>query len=278
VTVDRKNQQDRGPIHIPHPFLAVVGAMTPDMLCELSDAKNRDDGFTDRLLFSLPEPVRIRWNNGVIPPEAVEGWNQAVRRLWGRAMYLDDKGRHRPFFVHFTPEALAEYAAWFDSHCEETEQIDFPKHLEGPWSKMRAYCARLALILDRLDRVYDPTGDDRPPEVSLHATRGAIRLINYFKNHCRRVRALLRGVSEENADARAILKWVSTSDRATFSERDARRNFPGRFGDDGPELGRALAWLRGRSCIRLMPLPKKQGSGRPKSPVYEVNPALLENG
>jgi hypothetical protein len=280
VTVDRKSQQDRGPIHIPHPFLSVVGAMTPEMLCELADAKNRDDGFIDRLLFSLPDPVKIRWNPEGIPAEASDAWDAAIHRLWQRPMALDDRGRPRPFFVRFSHAALSAYAAWFDAHCEETEELDFPRHLEGPWSKMRAYCARLALILDQLERAYDPTdeADDRPLDVGLRATQGSIRLVGYFKNHCRRVRALLRGVGDENADARAILKWIRNGDRATFSQRDARHNFPSRFGDDGPELDRALDWLRARACVRPAPIPPRQGPGRPRSPAYEVNPSLLEGG
>lgn len=275
VTVDRKSQQDRGPIHIPHPFLSVVGAMTPEMLCELSDAKNRDDGFIDRLLFTLPDPVRIRWTPHTIPTEALKGWDDAVQDLWARPMTLGDGGRPRPLFVRFTPEALSVYAAWFDAHCEEAEELDFPHYLDGAWSKMRAYCARLALIVDQLWRAYDPTCADTSLDVSAVSARAAVQLITYYKNHCRRVKALLRGIGEDSSDARAIIKWAQHGQRQCFSERDAARNFPGRFRDNNADLGAALDWLRTRSCIRLLPEPPRSGPGRPPSRVYEVNPELL---
>ncbi len=275
VTVDRKSHLEKGPIHITHPFLSVIGAMTPEMLCELADAKDRDDGFIDRLLFALPDPVQVRWNPKAVPAEPLEDWGRTVRYLWNRPMTFDDRGKPRPFFVRFTPPALSAYAAWFDDHCEEAEELDFPRHLDGAWSKMRAYCARLALILDQLHRAYDPTSEDRPLDVGTRSAEGAIRLIDYFKDHCRRVRSLMRGAADDNPDARAILRWAERGGRDTFSESDARHNFPSRFGDRGPDLDKALDWLKARSYIRPSPDQGVKGVGRPKSKLYQLNPKVL---
>jgi putative DNA primase/helicase len=150
VTVDRKHQMDRGPIHIPYPFLSVVGALTPEMIGELSDARSRDDGFIDRILFTMPDPCRVRWNDDVVPPDLAQAWQNAIQILFDRPMRPGVDGRPRPLFVRFSPEAHESFAAWFNVHCEESEGLDFPHHLEGAWSKLRAYCARLALILDQL--------------------------------------------------------------------------------------------------------------------------------
>jgi hypothetical protein len=277
VVVDRKGDRDKGPIHIPHPFLCVVGGLTPDMLGELSDAHGRDDGFIDRLLFTFPEPVKIRWNAGAVSEESTDGWLRVVRQLHGRPMVGDGDGHLRPFFADFEPEALALYAGWFDANQHEAEQDDFPRHLDGVWSKMRAYCARFALILDQLARAYDPTDDGEDATIRAASVRKAIVLVDYFRNHTRRVRALLRGASGENPDARAILKWIVHTDRREFSERDVRHNFPGRFGGSDADLGHALGWLKGRHCVRPVMAEKKPlGRGRPASQRFEVNPALFD--
>lgn len=286
VTVDRKGDRDKGPIHIPHPFLCVVGSLTPDMLGELADERGRDDGFLDRLLFAFPEPVKIRWNPEAVSEDSLEAWTQAVRRLHARHMTEDARGHPCPRFARMSPEALARYAAWFNDHETESEQDDFPRHMVGVWSKLKAYCARFALILDQLHRVYDPTDDGSDVTIGLASVERAIRLTDYFKNHCRRVRGLLRGAVGENPDARAILKWVLHGERAEFSERDVRKNFPGRFGGPESDLVHALGWLKARHLIRpVAPAKPRDGSskppakaGRPATPRYEVNPALLGGG
>ena len=135
---------------------------------------------------------------------------------------------------------------------------------------------RFALILDQIYRAYDPTDDGSDASIRARSVRGAISLVDYFRNHCRRVKALLRGASGENPDARAVLKWIIHTERRDFSERDVRHNFPGRFGGSDVDLGHALAWLKSRQCIRPVVVEKvPRGKGRPASQRFEVNPALF---
>ena len=47
IKVDRKGAK---PILVSNPCLAVVGGIQPDLLPELADAAQREDGFLDRLL------------------------------------------------------------------------------------------------------------------------------------------------------------------------------------------------------------------------------------
>jgi hypothetical protein len=277
VMVDRKGHPGRAPIHVPRPFLSVVGALTPAMLTSLSESRGRDDGFLDRMLFCLPDRVRVRWDPRGIRPAISARWDEAVRRLWARPLAVGDDARPRPQLVAPTPEAAEVFAHWFDTHCAEAEDADFPAHLRGAWSKFRAYCGRLALVLALLRRAFDPAipDDAPPPAVDARDMDAAIRLVAYFKCHTRRVRALLRGGGEENDDARALVCWLRRRGRPTFSERDARRNFRARFAGDGRALRVALAWLTGRRCIRARP-PCAPRPGRPGSPSYDVNPALLD--
>jgi hypothetical protein len=276
VTIDRKSNPDGIPIHIPHPFLSIVGALTPGMLGEVTEAKGRDDGFLDRMLFAQPETVRVRWQPGGIPPELALEWENAVRRLFGREMVLGANGRPRPYFVRLSAPASDAFSAWFDAHCEEAEDGDFPAHMKGAWSKFRAYCARLALVLYLLDLSFDPAAPDPPPPLPAHCIHNAICLIDYFKNHARRARSILRGAIDENSDGRAILAWVNRKGLDSFTERDAKRNFPGRFANDPRALAAALEWLVARRCVRPgVGTPKAPGTpGRAASPSYDVNPDL----
>lgn len=274
-SIDRKNNPDGMPILVPHPFLSIIGGLVNSKLTALSDAKDRDDGFIERLLFTVPEPVRVRWYHGEVNGELVEDWEQAVRRLWDVPM-VADAGSCRPRFVRFQPPAMDVFIAWYDAHSEETEGLDFPAYLAGNWAKMRAYCGRLALIIDRLAWAYDPTEGDMAKDVSVASVRAAIRLVDYFKGHARRAHALIRGSgSEDNEDARAILKWAVGTGKSQFSERDVKNVLYARFGG-GQSLDLAIAWLIGRRCIRRLPTPTASPKvGRKRTPAYEVNPALL---
>src|SRR5205814_10380221 len=55
IKVDRKGTPK--PIIVPRPCLSVVGGIQPELLPDLADAAQRQDGFLDRLLWSFPDPV-----------------------------------------------------------------------------------------------------------------------------------------------------------------------------------------------------------------------------
>jgi hypothetical protein len=246
------------------------------MISELSEEKTREDGFIDRLLFTMPDPVQVRWNEEVIPVELSDGWNIAIKKLFRHPMVEEQGGKPRPFFVRFSPDARTLYSSWFDGHCAEAEAEDFPRHLEGFWSKMRAYCARIALILDRLTRAYNPLDDDEEnisSDVSAASVHAAIQLTSYLKSHRRKVHGL---IGTDNPDARAVLKWLQKCGRPMFSARDAKQNFRKRFAHDPEALHDCLRWLETRACIRRLETPSKAGPGRSRSDAFEVNPALLE--
>jgi Protein of unknown function (DUF3987) len=277
-SIDRVKNPDGMPLVIHNPFLSIIGGLVNSKLVALSDAKDRDDGFIERLLFTVPEPVRVRWRDEEVDENLIESWNKAVRQLWSTPM-VETGESPRPWFVELEPAAKSAFKAWFNSHSEETESLDFPDYLGGVWSKMRAKCARLALIIDRLHWAYDPTADSDASDVSLSSLRSAIRLIDYFKAHARRAQALIRGCGgDENEDARAILKWVTNTNRRAFSERDVKLTLESRFRDSA-DLDKAITWLIIRKCVRRLPAPPRGSKGgRTPSPRYEVNPNLGQTG
>ena len=105
VYIDRAKHM-REPIVVPHPFLTVVGGLTPDMLTELPEGKGRDDGFMARLLFSYPDRMPRRYSDQGIPDAVADAWDDMARPLWDRPMREQD-GKPVPHVVKMTPEAAA---------------------------------------------------------------------------------------------------------------------------------------------------------------------------
>src|SRR5262249_31406969 len=96
------------------------------------------------------------------------------------------------------------WVAWWNAHAAEMRGPDLPAQLIGPWGKLRSYAARIALVLHYLWLVQseDDEGDLEPPCVER-----AVRLINYYKSHLRRVYGRLRQTPEDN-QLLEVLDWI----------------------------------------------------------------------
>ena len=54
-------------IHLPRPFVSVVGGLPPDCLPDLDETGGLADGFLPRLLVAWPDPFEVRWTDDVVP-------------------------------------------------------------------------------------------------------------------------------------------------------------------------------------------------------------------
>jgi hypothetical protein len=277
IKKDRVGHEANAPIRCPHPAMTIVGGLPPDMLGFLLDPKGRADGFIDRFLLTYPDPLPVPdWNSRGVPEETSEGWHSLVARLWQRPMN-DREGRPVPHAARFTPEGEATWKRCYDDHAAEMNADDFPPSLRGPWGKLREYAGRLALILACLDHAADPIADPLAvPSVGPRAVRNAWRLVAYFKSHARRVHATIAlgtGVGGGPV-VRAVVDWIRSGRRVSFSERDVKQARRWITDDD---LAEALDHLAERNAVRPREAPPDRAKGgRPASPVYDVNPALLD--
>ncbi len=278
VFIDRAKNMGE-PIAVPHPFLTVIGGMTPGMLSTLPEGRGRDDGFIARLLFSFPDPPRRVYSEEGVPDAVASSWADLARSLWLRPM-RDQDGKLCPRVVYMADDAKREWAEWCRAHYKEQEADGFSDDLEGPWGKLEAYAARLALILHLLELAADPTGKnpDDPPDLHRRTITDAARLITYFKSHCLRVQAAMGDRCDDGGDdVRALLRWIVRNNLDSFSTRDIDRNF-NRFKHDEASRDDALAWLTDHNIIKPQSPPPSPGrSGRKPAPAYDVNPDLRNN-
>jgi hypothetical protein len=273
IKKDRVNHEANAPIRCAHPCLSIVGGMTPDMLRSMADPQGRADGFLDRFLFAYPDSLPVAaWSERGVPEETADDWSDLVARLWQRPM-AEKGGRKVPHVARFTPEGKAEWHKRYDAHVAEMNAPDFDPAFRGPWGKLREYAGRFALILACLDHAADLTRDSTAvPDVGPATVVGAWRLVAYFKTHARRVHAAMAhgsGIGGGPA-VKAIVDWLRDGPHLSFSEHDikqARRRI------EPVALERSLAYLTTRNAIRERPAVST--GGRPRSPVYDVNPALL---
>jgi hypothetical protein len=293
LQVDRKGGRES--FCVPHPMINVCGGLTPDNLSVLAGDDMRgaagaqvDDGFMDRLIFAYPDafPPQL-WTDDDVTPDSEDLWSGVIRDLYSLEM-AQSSGRERPWLIHFTPEAKNVWAAWHDCHMGEVsggirELNEFPEcpsigRVRGIWSKYRATCARIALILSRLRVVSEGVDEPGlPGDVTLEDVSNAIAIVEYFKRTARKVLASTQGGKVKLPDdERAIIGWIASRghNAVRFTSNNINSSL-GRFRKNPDRLRSALDSLVSLDCIRPLPGPPRTGRpGRPPSPSYEVNPHL----
>jgi hypothetical protein len=142
ITINRKSEP--GPIIVERPMVSVVGCLPPDVLGELSDERGREDGFLHRLLFAFPAGVRLHWTEQSISSGTLEAYCEVYARLSSLAPHVDGGA----VVTGFTPAGKSAFVRWVTGHYEEMERVE--TRLRGPWAKLEAYVARLALVIQEI--------------------------------------------------------------------------------------------------------------------------------
>ena len=192
IVVDRKSRLGE-PIILSRPVVSLFGGIQPAMLGEMGGAM--EDGMIDRFLFGYPAARRIRYNEREVSEEAEKRYADLYRRLAALPLAIDENGAPNPKVLKLTLDAKRRFAEAVDFLGDETLEPGFPVRLEGAWSKMRGYLARISLLLAlcrcSTETKADGTGD-RSEQVEVEDVEGACILVGYFKAHAKRVYAELR--------------------------------------------------------------------------------------
>lgn len=217
VAVDRKSRSE--PLIISRPFVGVFGSIQPAILPELG--AGREDGLLDRFIFAYPEPVISEWSFDEISHGAREQYSNLYRKLRGLHMPTDEHGDPEPSRIDFSPDAKAVLIDAIRSHKREMYAPGFPVRLKGPWSKLEAYLARIALILATSRAAHE----EEPERVETRDILSAVVLLDYFKAMTRRVYVGLHGedpIDQLAADLGRFLNARGGSWRGQPSELHAQ--------------------------------------------------------
>jgi Protein of unknown function (DUF3987) len=222
IRIDRKGQAEgKTFVRVPHPFGAIVGALTPSGLKLLRGETNKrqapDDGFLDRFLFAYPEDVPAEgegWKD--VSQDVIERWDLTVKKLLNLKMVEDEEACSPWKLIYFTPGGKEAWKDFTHRHAAESNAEDFPDHLRGPWAKMKGYQGRLALILHLLEAHCQDTEKDGVDEKDMG---NAEKLINYFKAHAKRIYLSIDADPRVRV-AQKILAWVERKNRRSFKRHE----------------------------------------------------------
>jgi hypothetical protein len=274
ASVDRKGNPDHLPISIPYPVLCVVGGIQPDVLQQLRNPYQHEDGFLERLLFAYPDPRPMAlWSEAGVRDETLAVWTAALDELSLLDMAQNAQGLWVPVTCRFSDPAASLWEKFYNAHVTELSGANFPHQLVAYWSKLRAYAARLSLILQLLRAVCDGSHQEF---VDAQSVEGAWALIRYFKTTFRRVCGRLKADPDIEKACR-VRDWIVREQRAIFKpwevHKDIRNETDFRCVGD---MDRPLALLVDHHYVRRLESPYK-GKGRPPAPSFQVHPMLWED-
>ena len=179
VKVDRVGAGTPTSITVPHPCLSVVGCIPPDVMPHLDEQSGLEDGFLPRLLFAWPQPVPVRWTETVVPQEIRDNYANLIKMLFAMPYQGD------PVCLDLTEDARDRFAQWHDSHCEKANEPGVPPFLRAVNSKLKGYCARLALV-------HALATNPSAEIIDIDSVENAINMVVYFETQARRVMPFIR--------------------------------------------------------------------------------------
>jgi len=151
-----------------------------------------------------------RWTEAEVSREAQEAWKHALDVLHQLAPTVDEDGYPAPVVIPFTPEGKQIWVQFCEDHAEEVAAPGFPTTLRGPWAKMPAHGARLALILQLL---FHATGEAERETVDERSVAAAWAFVDYFKSQARRVYQHLK-IDPQDRQVEVAVRWITARDGA----------------------------------------------------------------
>ncbi len=189
IRVDRKNSD---PILIEYPFVPVCGTIQPSILEKIGKIDLSENGFIDRILFTISSNNKKHYlNDNQIPESIEENWNNIVSKMLDIPLMIDE-GELKPKLLIFSVDGYKAWARWNKLNTDRcnSEESDI---LTNVFSKLDMYVVRLSLILQIL---YWACKNESDYEISLEAVQGAIKLVEYFRINAIKANAIISNLVE----------------------------------------------------------------------------------
>jgi hypothetical protein len=177
IAIDRKGEEE--PTVLERPFVSIYGNIQPKLVEEMG--ADRQDGFINRFLMAYPPHHEARENANEISARAELSYQDLVLELYTLRTPADDE----KFIdtMSFAPGAHAVFMKHSNKLAQRASDPGNPQSLRETYPKLRAYLARIALLLATC-RELEAGGNMEVTEDDIHA---AARLVDYFEASARKV-------------------------------------------------------------------------------------------
>jgi hypothetical protein len=273
LAVDRvAGRQDR----IASPALSVALTVQPAVLRGLAFGRQRqfrDRGLLARFLYSLPVSLLGRRTSS--PPQVALTVSDAYHQQMSNLLHIarEQGDADEPSVLHLTEDArkvLLAFEQWIEPQLGPSGDL---RPIVDWAAKLAGAVARIAGLLSLAKDLGDD-GDLSEWRVDAETVHDAVSIGHYLIAHAKAAFYEM-GSNPAVEDARRILAWIERKDLSRFTKRDVHQAHRSHF-KTVSDLDPALRLLEEHGYIRLHEAPPQSSPGRPRSPVYDVNPRLGE--
>jgi hypothetical protein len=262
----RVERVNRPPVDVEYLLIGLVGGFQPDKVAKSFDGDA--DGIYARVLFSWPTEAPYRPLTDLVNEIDPELEN-ILTKFIDLAEFVDDKLVVRT--VALTDDARKDFERFRELVHHKKDGLD-GREREW-WVKTPAHVLRLAGTLAYLDWAMESVGKTTPAPTTIEArfVAAAVRLVTeYFWPHAR---AALRqiGLTDANAKARKVLRWLRAERKEQVSIEDVRRDAL-QQSLNAEATGKLVEEFVQAGLLRKAPI-ENRGPGR-HAHRWDVNPIL----
>jgi len=187
ISVDRKNDD---PIRLDDTYVNIIGTMQTKILPELNKDNRGNNGFIERLLFSINDnPKPILWSTNEIDNDLIKMYQLYIERLF---MLQQNDNDINSKILEFDPEAKKALIEWQNSKRIEFIDDDVATSIQA---KYEVYAIRLSLLIQLSHwALTDKTKDT----VELFAVENSIKLTEYYFNVALKVHDKINNINPLN--------------------------------------------------------------------------------
>lgn len=217
---------------LPRPFVNVVGGIQPSITYKLF-AKDRDvTGLIFRLLFAVPETVKIAEPNSMFQMDSAleELHAKCINMMYKNLVVKDDY--QEPKICTFEPEAQRAIEQWRKMRIARINHMDDVKEKEihaGILGKIYTYAKRFSALLCISDRAYDGGYLNDHMVITESMAQRALKLADYFYESA----AVVSDRVNTKVTAPAhILRWAGMLRAGLSFAKMGKMEFPDCISDD----------------------------------------------
>ena len=266
IRVDRAT---RPALSVRKPALTTMLTAQPDLLRRIKCVDElRERGLLARFTFILPSPMvgHRTFDNIPMDPLASAAFAKLIYYLSAMPPMPDDEPR--PLSI--------DGAAWEVWH-DYAQRVEYQLAEGGSLATLRDWGAKSSGLVARLSGILHLASGGTTGPISPATVAAAVVCVECFTQHACAAYNLLGGAKDEMA--RRALGWIRRNKLQRFTMHQCfdclRRGMD--TGATTSDLERPLSILESRNYIRLVAVPPgPRRAGRPPSPAFEVNPAILE--
>ena len=182
------NRVSSEPIMLSKPCISVIGGVQPKILNDLFNGSKGQNGFKERLLFSIPENQdKPHLSRNKLNSKVVDNWKRYLANLVDLKLVVDENNVPKPTILYLSPEAEEAFRKWQWQNTELINSIENDA-IRSIYSKLDSYILRFALLLQLMAWASDEGNKER---VELNAFMGAIKLVEYYRKTALKVHSLM---------------------------------------------------------------------------------------